>query len=90
MTMEFTNLFVLLLLALSLPVGFLIAYLARDELIMGRIWFKRIMALGICALLVLFFLKEFAGALTCAFIIVVAYISYRKSFDATWTKKAFK
>jgi ABC-type Fe3+ transport system permease subunit len=75
------------LLLLSIPLGFLIAWLARDELLQGRKWFQRIIALAFLAGIALGVLQEYAGTLTCAFIIVVAYISYRKSFDKKWTKK---
>ena len=76
-----------LLLVLSVPVGFLIAWHARDELVQGRKWFKIIMNVAELAVLILVALDELAGVLTCAFIIVVAYVSYRKSFDKKWTKK---
>ncbi|HLF53813.1 MAG TPA: hypothetical protein VI544_01410 [Candidatus Nanoarchaeia archaeon] len=68
----------IILLILAVPVGFLIAWMARDELKNGRKWFR--------AIFITFF--SFGGlfwiygldylALTCAFIAIVGLISFIK------------
>ena len=83
-------LFLLVVLLIAIPVGFLIAWLARDELIVGRKWFKALMVLALITGIILAFLQEYAIVLTCIFMFIVAFVSYRKSFDKKWTKKAFK
>ncbi len=77
----------LVLLIFSIPVGFLLAHLARDELIQGRKWFKRVIVLALVTGIVLVFMQEYPGVLTCVFILIAAYISYKKSFDTNWTRK---
>ena len=40
-------LFEIIILVLAFPIGYLIAWMARDELIAGRKWFLILMAIGI-------------------------------------------
>lgn len=72
-------------LILSVPVGYLIAWLARDELVQGRKWFwVLIITAFVCA--VIFYLRgEQYIVLTAAFVAVVSGISLWKSHDAKWT-----
>ena len=86
--MELLNLILtLILLVLSIPTGFLIAYMARDELVQGRKWFITLILLSLFTGIVLLIARSYAGVLACLFIVMVALISYKKSFDAKWTIK---
>ena len=80
--------FVILLLAI--PVGYLIVWMARDELVQGRKWFVSIiiasivLGLGAC----LFGVQEIGWAL--GFIAIVSLISFLKSSDKKWVKRNSK
>lgn len=76
-----------IILVLAIPSGYLIAWLARDELIAGRIWFKVLIGISlICAGVFLFFGKSYM-ALTVIFIAIVSGISLIKSYDKKWTRR---
>jgi len=78
----------LLLVVLAVPVGFLVAYLANDELVAGRKWFVAIIALSVVlALWHTFTFAEGAVSWTFRFAIVVTAISLWKSYDKKWTKR---
>jgi len=77
---------VIVIILLSIPAGYLIAWLCMDELVIGRRWFKLIMILSILLGLIFLFYNIII-ALTMFFILIVALISYRKSFDKKWTKR---
>ena len=79
----------LLLIALTFPVGFWIAWLARDELTSGRKWFRILVIVGIAILIVSLYFREYATAGTGATIIIIAGIAYWKSFDKKWVEKKF-
>ncbi|HLC53407.1 MAG TPA: hypothetical protein VJK03_02590 [Candidatus Nanoarchaeia archaeon] len=80
----------LIILALAIPVGFLIAWQARDELLEGRKWFIVLIACSFLVGLAAFIKEEIAIGLTCSFMFIVSLISYWKSFDKGWAKKRFK
>jgi len=71
----------LIILLLAVPIGFLIAWLARDELIQGRVWFQALIAVALILAVVFFYRGEQVIVYSCAFISIVALISYLKSFD---------
>ena len=71
-----------ILLLLAIPVGFLIARLARDELINGRNYLLTLIVL--CFILIVIFLKNEVFVLTLGFMSIVSWISYLKSFDIKW------
>lgn len=76
----------LVVLILAIPSGFLIAWMARDELKDGRFWFSVLtissFILGSC-----FYLTgSYAIMNTLFFIMIVSFISYVKSKDSKWTK----
>ncbi|MBX4212166.1 hypothetical protein KW787_01775 [Candidatus Pacearchaeota archaeon] len=76
-----------LLIILAIPTGYIIAWFARDELIMGRKWFKALIALSVI-LSLLFIVKAMkAEAFSSLFIGIVAVISLQKSYDKKWTKR---
>ena len=72
----------LILLLLAIPVGFLIAWLARDELIQGRIYLKILSFLAFVSMI--YFAYDEVVVLTCGFIAIVSWISFLKSFDSKW------
>lgn len=80
-------LFEILVWVLAVPVGYLIAWLCRDELLAGRKWFKvlvvfgTVFGTGAC----LFGFWEIGWSL--GFAAVVSFVSYLKSFDKKWTRK---
>jgi hypothetical protein len=80
----------IILLVLAIPVGYLIAWLARDELVDGRKWFKLLIILS--SALALFFYPFNYGyiSLSLLFIAIVSFISFLKSRDKEWTRKKFK
>lgn len=77
----------IILLILAIPVGYLIAYMARDELVQGRDWF-RFIVIASFALAGLFWLLGLSSiALTLVFIAIVSFVSVVKGSDKKWTKK---
>ena len=77
----------ILILISAFPFGYLVAWLARDELLDGRKWFIAIIVASAIAGLVLLVLGEFASALTAVFIIIFTSVALWKSHDKVWTKR---
>ncbi len=76
----------ILILALAIPSGFLIARLCRDELVQGRKWFK-ILIIGFLILGIGFFLFGYkVEGFASFFIMITSLISYVKSYDKKWVK----
>ena len=75
------------ILMLSIPAGYLIAWLARDELIMGRIWFKVLIIMSMLIGIIFYFFDRIYISLSAAFIVIVSAISLMKSYDKKWIKK---
>lgn len=78
-----------LVLALAVPVGYLIAWFARDELLAGRAWFWLILALTVFAAGIFYFYSVTYVWLSCLFMSIVAVISLVKSYDNRWTEHFF-
>ena len=77
----------LILLVLAIPTGFLIAWMARDELADGRKWFRALIVASI-ALAALFWIIGLGYiSLTLIFMAIVSFVSLIKSRDKKWTKK---
>lgn len=72
---------------IGVPVGYLIAYLAKDELTGGRAWFKALIIISIIGWIVFGFLDKPYIGFTLLFIAIVASISLLKSYDKKWTRK---
>ena len=72
---------------LGIPVGYLIAYLARDELVQGRRWFYILTAGGISFGGIFWLIGQKASSLTAFFTAIVAFISLIKSKDKKFVKK---
>jgi hypothetical protein len=76
-----------ILLVLAIPAGFLIAWLARDELVDGKKWFRTLVIASL-ALGGMFWLAGFVYiSLSLIFIAIASFISLVKSNDKNWTKK---
>jgi len=71
----------IIILVLAIPMGFLIAWMAKDELIVGRKYFRILVILGIIGLIGFWIYGFKEIALTCGFIGIVSLVSYVKSFD---------
>lgn len=77
----------IILLVLAVPVGFLVAWMARDELVQGRRWFKVLIILGF-ALGIWFYLTGLkAESLSSFFVAIVSLVSYVKGFDKSFVRK---
>lgn len=76
----------IILVLLAIPVGFLVAWLARDELVQGRKWFLALTLVFLIVAVVFFGLGMNTESFTSVFIAIVSKISYWKSFDKNWTK----
>ena len=81
------EIFAILVVVSAIPLGYLVAYMARDELIVGRKWFGVLMILS----LVLFFLclafRNYPSAFTLAFIFIATWVSLVKSKDKKFISK---
>lgn len=80
----------IILLVLAIPVGYLIAWITRDELVDGRRWFKILIIASIALALVFWFYGFGYISLSCLFITIVSFISLIKSRDRKWIRKKFK
>ncbi len=77
----------LVLLLVALPAGFLVAYLARDELIQGRKWFIALIILSSVSGVALIGLWLVPEAITSFFVALFSVVGYWKSFDSKWTRR---
>ncbi|MEK6889872.1 MAG: hypothetical protein AABW82_00345 [Nanoarchaeota archaeon] len=77
----------LIVLLLAIPVGLLVAYMARDELIDGRIWFNVLFIVGVLAGVWFFLTGKNVEGYSSLFIAIISIVSYIKSFDKKWTRK---
>lgn len=78
--------FKIFILLLSIPIGFAIAWFARDELAKGRKYFIVLIIAGIIGVIGSWIYGFQVVSWTCAFILGVSFISYIKSFDKGWIK----
>jgi hypothetical protein len=75
----------ILILISGFPVGLWIAWLASDELVVGRVWFRVLVILGLLGT-VGFWLYGFpSGALSSSYVAIVSLASLIKSRDKNWT-----
>jgi len=77
--------YLILILATSIPVGLFLAYLCRDELVPGRKWFKILSIVSLfLALILLLFYRKPEIILTLIYICITSlislYLSYNKKF----------
>lgn len=71
-----TNIF---LLALAIPAGFVLAWLAKDELKEGKKWFKALFVISLVLTGVFWVYGISYAALTSAFVAIVSLVSMIKS-----------
>ena len=71
----------------GVPVGYLIAWLARDELVVGRKWFRVLIISSLFIGVMFYFLKKLYVSLTMVFVIIVSAISLVKSYDRRFVKR---
>ena len=72
---------------LGIPTGYLISWLARDELKDGRKWFRILIILAVIIGGWFALTGNYVIALTSGFIFIVSIISYMKSYDKKWVKR---
>jgi len=76
----------IIVLLLAFPAGYLIAWLAKDELIEGRKWFYLLIVLSLVVGIVAYFRGWREIAWTARFAIIISLVSLVKSKDKKWTK----
>ncbi|OIO80417.1 hypothetical protein AUJ84_03595 [Candidatus Pacearchaeota archaeon CG1_02_32_132] len=76
----------LLILFLGVPIGLLIAWLARDELKQGRKWFRIMIILSLLGGLWFWLIGRVYISLTWGFIFIIVLVALAKSQDKKWTK----
>jgi hypothetical protein len=76
-----------ILVLMSIPAGFLVSYLARDELVAGKRWFLALMALSFVGIGIFFFMGLNSWAFTSGFIFIFTGVSLLMSYSKKWTKK---
>lgn len=83
------NLLYALILLAAFPIGYLLAWLCRDELKAGRKWFFLLAVVNLIAAIVLSFTSfvyKFPSILSLFFIIIISLIAVWKSYDKKWVK----
>jgi len=76
-----------LIIVLAVPTGYMLAYLCRDELVLGRKWFRYLLILSFVLLAGFFFFGFYEISLTFLFIFIVVIVSYIKSRDKKLANK---
>lgn len=69
------------ILLLAIPTGYLIAWLARDEIVEGKFWFRVLIILSIVVGLWFYLTGQRYITWTTGFILIVSLISFVKSSD---------
>jgi hypothetical protein len=72
---------------LSIPTGYLIAWLCRDELIVGRKWFRTLIIIALISGIIFLIYGNYIIVFTLLFMLIVTLISLIKSFDRKWTSR---
>ncbi len=79
----------IVILLLAFPAGYLLAYLARDELVLGRKWFVLLSVVSLISAVIISFTNlelKFLIILSLFFIIIISLIAVWKSHDLKWVK----
>lgn len=76
----------ILLVLSALPLGYLLAWLAREELVIGRRWFQRLVLVSLVfgGGLWAYGIRE--GFTLWMFLAILAFVAYHQSYDRRWTK----
>ena len=85
------NLLYVLILILAFPVGYLLAWLARDELVTWKKWYILLAVVSVIAAIPVAFLQSLSliklpVILTLFFIAIISLMAVWKSHDKKWTK----
>jgi len=80
------TLITILILVTSFPIGYLLAYLTKDELIDGRKYFIVVAIIGLILSLIFGFLGKLVIVLTLFYMVIVSLICIWKSYDAKFVK----
>jgi len=64
----------IIILLLAIPSGYLIAWLARDELIQGRTWFRILIVVSILLGIWFYLINEIVISLTMGFVFIISLI----------------
>jgi hypothetical protein len=70
------------LIVFAIPIGFLISYLARDELIKGRLWFKLLALASLVVSISFYFKQGMVIGNTSLFVFILSGVSYLMSFSS--------
>ncbi|MEK6800767.1 MAG: hypothetical protein AABY10_02400 [Nanoarchaeota archaeon] len=79
-------LLVFLAIILSIPVGYLIAWLCKEELLAGRNWFKLLCVLSFFSGIISLIFRNYEVFLTCVIIVIISAISLAKGYDKRWLR----
>ncbi len=71
---------------MSIPLGLIVSWMAREELIEGRKWFKVLVIFFIISGIWFYLTGKNHVSLASFFISIFSLVSYIKSFNAKWTK----
>ncbi len=84
-----SNLLYVFILVLAFPVGYLLAWLAKDELVAGRRWFILIAIISVIAQIpvALFIETKLPAVLTLLFLAIICLVAVWKSKDKKWVGK---
>lgn len=76
----------ILLIIAAVPLGLLIAWLVKDELVAGKIYFKAIMIFSALLAFAAYDYNKIPESLSLVFIFIVALVALVKSRDKSWTR----
>jgi len=72
----------LIVLLTAIPIGLFLAWLCKDELVIGRKWFKVIIgSFSVLLLGSLIFYRNLSVLLSLGYMLIVTYVSLHKSFS---------
>lgn len=77
----------IIVLAMAIPAGYLLAWLCKDELADGKKWFYWIVIFGVFLGGWGILIDEKIAGYTCLFIAIAGFISLMKSKDKKWIGK---
>jgi hypothetical protein len=81
----------IIVLLLGIPIGFLLSWMARDELVIGRQWFRMMLIVSSGMAMLFFLMRDYVYGrifgFSISFIFIVTAVAYLMSFNKTWTKK---
>lgn len=84
-----TNLFYILILLAGFPAGYLLAWLAKDELVAGRKWFLSLAIVSLISAITVSFIGFYfkvPAILSLFFIIIISFLAVWKSYDKKFVK----